>query len=47
MDRRQARGKTSSVRVVGFIGNALLWLGIARAWTACTKACSDRQPPEP
>jgi len=34
-------------RVVGFIGNALLWLGIARAWTACTKACSDRQPPEP
>jgi len=33
-------------RVVDYISNALLWLGIARAWTACTKACSDRQPPE-
>lgn len=32
-------------RVVGFIGNALLWLGIARAWTHCTKP--DRQSPEP
>jgi hypothetical protein len=22
-------------RVVGFVGNALLWLGIARAWRGC------------
>jgi|GEM_PF-1874100 len=34
-------------RVVGFIGNALLWLGIARAWTHCTKPDRDRKPSEP
>ncbi len=32
-------------RVVGFVGNALLWLGIARAWTHGTVPGGDRQPP--
>lgn len=34
-------------RVVGFIGNALLWLGIARAWGNCTPGGDRHQPPAP
>ena len=32
-------------RVVGFVGNALLWLGIARAWGNGTANHGERQPP--
>jgi hypothetical protein len=32
-------------RVVGFVGNGLLWLGIARAWTPGVKMDSERQSP--
>jgi len=34
-------------RVVGFVGNALLWLGIARAWENRSATHGDRQPPSP
>lgn len=34
-------------RVVGFLGNALFWLGIARAWGQCSKACAERDRSAP